>query len=475
MELWDQFQPSRRSGRIGIGVDFGTTNSSVALFSGEDLRMLNLDPAVMSSAVLPTALYLNRMFLPRIGNRAIESYLEDNVGRRIEMEKEEVGGFLLSIDTMAGYYEDWVKVHAFTDSNLPSRLFRSIKTWLGDESLDTVKVFDRSLRIVALVTPILAGFRKQLETDGFAGPIVTHFGRPVKYHGSSPNANEVALNRMMEACSHAGFSEPSFLPEPVAASLGYLHRSKTQPGETYLVFDFGGGTLDLCLLKRNSNGFRIIGTKGMELGGDDVDKLVYRKAVFPELGEGALVASRDVGETGKVPFRFGEFAEQLLTWQHTHELNQNELRDLIGHGMRETGSTRMKLWRLLQLISLNLSFRLFQAIEKAKRELTSNQESTIDVPELELQVTITRSDLRNYMKEILGEIESGIEELLESAEFDYGSVDCVICTGGSSRLLPVQGLLEKLFSGRLIEFDPFTGIAGGLAIASYYGYVESTN
>ena len=388
------------------------------------------------------------------------------------MEKEEVGEFLLSIDTMAGYYEDWVRVHAFTDSNLPSRLFRSIKTWLGDESLSSIKVFQRSLRLVALVTPILAEFRKQLEKGGFVQLTGAHFGRPVNYHGSSRNANELALSRMEEACSHAGFPSVSFLPEPIAASMGYLHRNETQPGNLYLVFDFGGGTLDLCLLRKTSKGFRILGTKGMEIGGDDVDRLLYRRAVFPELGEGVRVVSREVGEKRKVPFRFGEFADQLLTWQHTHELNQNELRELITHGMREKGSARTKLWRLLELISSNLSYRVFQAIEKAKRELTTHQVAIINVPELELSVTITQEDLRACMKEILKDIDDGIRELLTAANCDYDSVDSVICTGGSSRLAPVRELIESLFPGRLTEFDPFTGIAAGLAIASYYVYVD---
>ncbi len=145
----------RSPNRIGVGVDFGTTNSSVAIFDGKNLRMLNLDAAAAVPAVLPSALYLNRDFFPRIGHHAIESYLDDNRGRRIRLEKEEAGEFLLSIGTMAGYFEDWIKVHAFTDTHLPSRLFRSIKTWLGDASLTDINVFDRSLRVLLPVSRML--------------------------------------------------------------------------------------------------------------------------------------------------------------------------------------------------------------------------------------------------------------------------------------------------------------------------------
>ena len=461
--------------RIGVGIDFGTTNSSVAVFDGKELRMLDLDAVAEDPAVLPSALYMNREFYPRVGQRAIESYLEDNRGRRVQLEKEEVGGFLLSIGTMAGYFEDWVKVHAFTDTHLPSRLFRSVKTWLGDENLTTIQVFDRSLRIVALATPILRELRRQIEKNGFTQSLSFHLGRPVNYHGNSTKANEVALQRVEAACAYAGLSNPSFFPEPVAASLSFLNRYESQPGNTYLTFDFGGGTLDLCILRKTADGFRVLGTKGIELGGDDIDKLIYRRAIFPELGEGALVASKSVGDGEKDRFRFGEFAEGLLVWQHTHELNQNALRELIVHGMRENGCTKIKLARLLRLISLNLSFRVFQAIEKAKIELAPNPQSIITVPELDLRVPITRSELCQYMEDMLSDVHDGIQALLSSSGCGVEAVDTVICTGGSSRLPPVQDLLKRLFSQRLIEFDPFTGIAAGLAIANYHGYVDEPN
>ena len=455
-----------------MGVDFGTTNSSVALFDGKKLRMLGLDAAAAVPAVLPSALYLNRDFFPRVGQHAIESYLEDNRGRRIQLEKEEVGEFLLSIDTMAGYFEDWVKVHAFTDSHLPSRLFRSIKTWLGDASLNAINVFDRTLRVVALATPILEEIRKGIETHA-GGPLLTpHVGRPVNYRGDSATANEVALSRMGEACDFAGFSKASFYPEPVAASLSFLHRGETRPDRSYLTFDFGGGTLDLCLLKTTTKAFKILGTLGLELGGDDIDKLIYRRAIFPELGERTLITSKSVGDEKKVAFRFGEFAERLLIWQHTHELNRGELRELITHGMREKGKTKQKLSRLLLLISMNQSYRVFQAIEEAKIGLTKDHESVIRVPELELRVTITRQELRQYMEEMLARISDAIEELLLSSGCSVDGIDAVICTGGSSKLPPVQELLQQIFPRKLIEFDTFTGIAAGLAIANYHGYAE---
>ena len=58
-------------------------------------------------------------------------------------------------------------------------------------------------------------------------------------------------------------------------------------------------------------------------------------------------------------------------------------------------------------------------------------------------------------------------ETLERAGLDAGAIDIVLCTGGSSLIPAVRGILEDHFSGRVVEHDPFTSVAAGLAIASY--------
>ena len=146
---------------------------------------------------------------------------------------------------------------------------------------------------------------------------------------------------------------------------------------------------------------------------------------------------------------------------------------MIASGLREGGETGRKLARLYRLISFNQSYRVFQAIEEAKIGLTKAQQAFIRVPELDLRVMITRRMLHRYMEMegMFTRIHCAIEELLLSSASSADSIDAVISTGGSSRLPPVLELLRGMFPGKLIEFDPFTGIAAGLAIANYHGYV----
>jgi hypothetical chaperone protein len=303
-----------------------------------------------------------------------------------------------------------------------------------------------------------------------AEPMAPHIGRPVLYHGGNANTNSIALERMNQACRHAGFESSLPYPEPVAATLSFLWNGTHPDGMTYLTFDFGGGTLDLSVVKYRRNGFDILGTHGIDLGGDDIDQQIYRQKVFPELGRDALVASRNLSESDKVQFRFNEFEERLLIWQHSHELNRNELRELIFEGMREGGAVKHMLARLFKLITCNQSYRVFQSIEKAKRTLSEEYQATIEVPEIGLEVALSRCELPDIIANILGKVEDTVDQTLDIAGLRPGEIDAVVCTGGSSRLPPVRELLQFRFPDKLVEHNVFTGIATGLAIANYYGY-----
>ena len=68
------------------------------------------------------------------------------------------------------------------------------------------------------------------------------------------------------------------------------------------------------------------------------------------------------------------------------------------------------------------------------------------------------------------EIGNAVATLLSKTGVAADQVDRVVCTGGSSQLLPVQARLEELFPGRIERFDFYRSIAGGLALASARGY-----
>jgi len=456
----------------GLGIDFGTTNSSAVFYDGREF--------VDVVGVMPTALYLDREFGASVGQDAVDAYLRENTGRLVELEAEDLGEIEFTIaggDEIQGSKQDGgaithiARVHAFTDRQLPGRLFRSVKRWLGDSALDSVRVFERRYRIVALVTPILVHLEQQAAKAGASGSSL-YVGRPVRYQGRRKDATRTAVQRMREACGHAGLTAADLYPEPVAAAASFLHGRAREPGRIVLAFDFGGGTLDLTVVREGvvregRDDFEILATCGRGIGGDAIDQALYRAFVFPELGEGATF-HRPVGpDLREFAFPFRDFSERLLNWTLAYELNRPDLRGVILEAMRERGETGRRLERLWELVTRNHAYRVFQAVERAKVRLSDEECAAIEVPEIDLRRELRRSELEQVISGLLGEIGACVDEAVARSGVPAHEIGLVARTGGSSRIPAVIRLLEERFPGRVVEHAPFSSISAGLALAAH--------
>ena len=469
---------------IGIGLDFGTTNTTIAVADGDEISYLTIDPHSDPQTVMPTALYIRRAMDHVVGAGAITNYLQDNAGRVVRLRKIDLGQIAMSVNTtensgMPGAAEGdavevSVKVRGDDDADQPGRLFRGLKSYLGVRGHERFRVFDRHFRTVALITLILSEIRRAVDASGEAGEAVAvHVGRPVRFVGDD-DANQIAIGRMREACENAGFAEYSFYPEPVAASLSYLHNQGASGGvgatQRLLTFDFGGGTLDLCLLESDPNGFKVLATDGVPIGGNRIDQMIIQRLVFPQLGEGSRIKSAAHLDEPDTVFPFYKYGEYLLNWQMAYMMNQPDMMDTLFAGIRSGHDQQEKLGRLWRLIRGNHAYSLLNASEQAKSRLAYAPKAAIDLPEIDLQVRLDRATLAEILEPIVSEIDNVIGSLLATARVQPEQVDRVVCTGGSSQLLPVQARLEQLFPGRIQRFDFYRSIAGGLAIASARGY-----
>ncbi|HET6703279.1 MAG TPA: hypothetical protein VFH14_15800, partial [Gemmatimonadaceae bacterium] len=113
-----------------FGLDFGTSNTSVALWDGERSTVLPIDP--LAGVAMPTVLYVRRDGSSLVGRPAIEAYLADNRERGpITREYRPLGVRLESSNPR----QKTVEAQIYTDTSSPGRLFQSLKTFLG-ETLD---------------------------------------------------------------------------------------------------------------------------------------------------------------------------------------------------------------------------------------------------------------------------------------------------------------------------------------------------
>jgi hypothetical chaperone protein len=464
---------------LGIGIDFGTSNSTVALYDGDRLHYADVRGPRDAPEVMPTALYLDQELQSEVGLCAIEQYLQENSGRSIELSREEVGTIEVTVagtdstsgpKAQEGTLTNVFSVHAYTDKNLPGRLFRGVKRWLGNSTLERVRVFDVHFRIVALITPVLLHMRAQAERSCGGRAERVHVGHPVRFEGRGEESNRIALERLAEACQHAEIPGLTLYPEPVAAALGFLHGRKPRDKETLLAFDFGGGTLDLTVLRVVGETFEILATHGVPLGGNAIDRTIYEAKLFPELGRNTPVQRPFGPELRTIPFDFHPFADRLLNWALAYELNRPDFRERIIQDMRTGGESGRKLGRLYELITRNHAYRVFQAIERAKVELSSRPRAVIEVPELDLAVPLERNEFETLIERLLDEMDAAVKRVLELAGLPARDVNVVVRTGGSSKIPAVIRRLDARFPDRVVEHDPFTSIAAGLALASFHGY-----
>jgi hypothetical chaperone protein len=355
------------------------------------------------------------------------------------------------------------------DRTLPGRLFLGLKRLLGDPEIERLSVFERHYRIVALLTPILTHMRESLEQELPPPLPAIHAGRPVTFEGRTGSRNPVAVARLAEAYEHAGFHIAEFYPEPVAATLSWLHGAQRREQGIALTVDFGGGTLDLAAVRYDGARFEVLATNGVALGGDRIDQLIFEHMLFPEFGKHERWVREVDGRQVDTLFPFQEFESGLINWQTTFLLNQNYTRAMVVDRLARGGEGAEKFQRLLDLISFNYSHNCFQAIKRAKVELSTQAATAIDIPELNLTVPFNRTQLNAILVPVLASLRERIDSLLLAAGISSSDVGVVIRTGGSSEIVAVRSLLEDLFPGRVEGHDPFTSVACGLAIANYAG------
>jgi len=122
------------------------------------------------------------------------------------------------------------------------------------------------------------------------------------------------------------------------------------------------------------------------------------------------------------------------------------------------------------LIQHNLSYSVFQSIKDFKARLSAEDEAILDIPEIDIEIRLTRARFEELIDDLLKQFEQGVEQTLTKSRLASDSIDLVLRTGGSSLIPAVRRILEARFPGRVVEHDPFTSVAAGLAIADYRGH-----
>lgn len=437
------------------GMDFGTTHSGMAIYDGQQLRTLPLNGPGSTERVTPTILYITHEQKIWFGREAINAYFEQNLGRPSKLEKVWVGEISQTFAELPTFVKD---VYIWVDVLSPGRLFLSFKTDLSDASYTGTAIgrFFYTLEDIAATYLYIAKRRAEQLLGQELRELV--LGRPVRFN-ADPEADKLAQARLLEAAWQAGYEKVYFEYEPIAAA--YYYETTLRQPQNVLVFDFGGGTLDVTIMRLGERQRQVLATGGVPIAGDIFDRKIVRAKIPKLFGEGSLYRSMNK-KLPVPPWIYDSFGDwrSLLTLQEPEALQL--LRTILPGAER-----KRELEALLKLVSSNYSLKLFEIVEQVKRQLSERDEAVIRLEGagFNLRVPITRVEFERLIRPEYNIIAQHVDETLQQSGLRADQIDVVIRTGGSSQIPLFQRLLAQKFGAEKVQaLDIFGSVTAGLGV-----------
>lgn len=417
------------SAMTGVGFDFGTTNSSIAVARDDgSVEMAQFPHKSGVTEAFRSLLYLEKQ---RQGTRMLMRSWSGPLAVERYLEAEEKG-----------------------------RLVQSLKSFLTSRTLVSTEVFGRQRTLEELISLIIRDVRSQAERQfGFPLRRVT-VGRPVRFVGSDSVADDdFAQGRLEKALRMAGFEDVGFEYEPVGAA--YHYESTLTQNELLLIGDFGGGTSDFSLIRVGPGGRKLLANDGVGIAGDSFDAKIVRHLVSPALGDGTCIRSFD--KVLPVPTWV---YRKLERWHYLSLLRGKETLDML-RSVKAQAFEPERIAAFLHLIQNDLGYRLHQSVQRTKCELSERSESqfTFEDEDTFIEGAVSRVEFENWISEELKAIKACVDRILSAAAVHPHEVDRVFLTGGSSFVPAVRGIFERRFgSGKISNGNEFTSVARGLAL-----------
>ena len=404
-------------------IDFGTSNSAVALPDGLSIR---LAPVEGDATTLPTAVFFNTDENNQsYGRAALEAYID---------------GF-------------------------DGRLMRSMKSILGSPLADnSTDLGDGSaIKYTDVITLFLQHLKQKAQALAAEPLTRAVLGRPVFFVDDDPRADHLA-QKQLEACAHAvGLREIHFQYEPIAAAFDY-EAGLTKEG-LVLVADIGGGTSDFSLVRvgpermnRVERKNDVLAHHGVHVAGTDFDRRVELATILRELGYQSLDP-----EGRELPNRV---YFDLATW---HLINTVYAPKRVSELalMRHLFTEVKHHDRLMRVVERRLGHALAAHAEEAKIGVAAGGETVIDLDEVEddLRLAFDEAQLIEAGEDETRRIVAAARDTVQTAGVSIRDVSAIYFTGGSTGLAFLSGALAAAFPDAEAVFgDRLASVATGLGI-----------
>jgi hypothetical chaperone protein len=402
-----------------VGIDFGTTNSVVALLSSDGLVTTHRHA---NSDVFRSVLCF---------------WTEDVPGRRVLHDAA-------GPEAITAYLED----------PLDSRLIMSMKTYLAQKSFTETRIFGHPFTLERLVGRFLGA----LLADVPSAPRVV-VGRPVRFAGEFVD-DQLGANRLCGAYAEAGLRTVTLALEPEAAGTRFA-RTLTEPA-TVLIGDFGGGTSDFSVMRFDPrHGTTPLSHAGIGIAGDVFDFRIIDRAIAPLLGKGDTY--RVMGKPLPVP---PEYYSGFARWHLLSLMRTPRTLRAIGE-VALTAQHPERLRHLIALIEDGLGYALYQAVSTSKAELSRADTAILRFRHRNFTVErpIMRSEFEDWIAGDLARVADTVDRCLAEAGLAPDGVDRVFLTGGTAFVPAVRRMFETRFgTEKLAGGGEFVSVAEGLAL-----------
>jgi len=359
------------SDTIDFGIDLGTTNSSIALCRDGDVKVFQTTDLMN---VVPSVVYVSKSGRMLVGKRAYDAWVAD-----------------------------------------PDNTQAEFKRWMGFSDRLNFPASGKSLsaeELSAEVLKLLRGDAERQSGEKINSAVITV---PAAFGGLQCEATG-------RAARLAGFEQAVLLQEPIAAAVAY-GASPSSQDQRWMVFDLGGGTLDIAVVSTRDGRLAVLDHQGNNrLGGKDVDRAIAKQAIWQPLSQAFNLPT---AETNPAAYS-----------------------------------------RLMRAV--------IRQAEIAKIALSVSDETTIDLFDvgddndgkpIELTLPLKRAEVESLLTPFLDDCLMLVRKALDGARVNAADLDKVLLVGGPTKIPAVRAALVSLLGEKLDHtLDPMTAVSHGAAL-----------
>lgn len=407
------------------GIDFGTTNSSAAVYDGKSVHMIEIESG---RETIPTALFF-------------------------------------SADTNKIYYGRDAQ-HQYMDEDESGRFIRSIKNILGSQIMHESTIINgKPIKFGTIIELFIKHIKQKIDAAIGTNIESVVMGRPVHFCDDDSLIDAQAQDVLKQAAIAAGFKNVVFQYEPIAAA--FTHEQKLTSEKLAFVVDIGGGTSDFTVIKlsperklKTDRSEDVLSHTGVHIGGNNFDKELSMKSFMPYFGLNTEYKSSDK----KILLPTAPFFS-LSTWHSVNDVYNQKVLNQI-HGYVVWGCEPEKTQRLYEIVSKHLGHKNLEYVETTKIALSSSTQSDIVLDFLSDKPTIStkRESFEEAIKTSVNKIENSIHECLKNANVKNTDIELVILTGGSTEIPFINRAMQSYFpNATLSSENKLASVGMGLA------------